>query len=194
MPTVFSHPAPIFCLGLACGGRLISWRLLLAGAFCSVLPDLDVISFTFGVPYANALGHRGMSHSLLFAASTGLLAALAAPFLRSGRLAAFLVCAAGTLSHVALDALTNGGLGVALLWPFSDARFFSPWRPIAVSPLSLRRFFSAQGMHVLKSEALWIWLPSLVCTGLILPLRLKKQKATGSVVFTGKPELCRKKR
>ncbi len=171
MPTVLSHPAPLLCLGFACGRAMISWRLLLAGVVCSVLPDLDVIGFRLGVAYADALGHRGLSHSLLFALGAGLLAALAAPLLRSGRMAAFLFCAGGVLTHIALDALTNGGLGVALLWPVSDARYFFPWRPIAVSPLSIRGFLSGRGLEVLRSEALWVWLPSLVCMVLIFLFR-----------------------
>ena len=171
MPTVLSHPAPLLCLGLACGRRLVSRRLLLAGILCSVLPDLDVIAFRFSVSYADILGHRGLSHSLLFALGAGLLAALAAPLLQSGRRAAFLVCAGGAFSHIILDAMTNGGLGVALFWPFSEARYFFPWRPIAVSPLSLRRFFAQGGLNVLKSEAFWIWLPSLTAMAAILSLR-----------------------
>ena len=171
MPTVLSHPAPLLCLGLACGRRLASGRLLLAGVVCSILPDLDVIAFRFNVSYADILGHRGLSHSLLFALAAGLLAALAAPLLKSGRWAAFLVCAGGALSHIVLDAMTNGGLGVALFWPFSEARYFFPWRPIAVSPLSLRHFFAQGGLAVLKSEAVWIWLPSLAAMAAILLLR-----------------------
>ena len=137
MPTVFSHPAPFVCLGLACG-RLLSARLLLAGIVCSLLPDADALAFRFNIPYASILGHRGLSHSLAFALALGLAAALIAPLLRSGRKTAFVVCAGAALSHILLDAMTDGGLGVAAFWPFSEARYFLPWRPIAVSPLALR--------------------------------------------------------
>ena len=44
-------------------------------------------------------------------------------------------------SHGVLDALTDGGPGVAFLAPFDDTRYFFPWRPIRVSPL-WRGFFS----------------------------------------------------
>jgi membrane-bound metal-dependent hydrolase YbcI (DUF457 family) len=60
------------------------------------------------------------------------------------------VCA---LSHPLLDALTNGGRGVALLSPFSNHRYFFPWRPIEVSPIG------ALDLGVLWSEVRWIWLP-----------------------------------
>ncbi len=42
-------------------------RLWLVGAACTVVPDLDAIGFFLGVRYASLLGHRGLSHSLLFA-------------------------------------------------------------------------------------------------------------------------------
>jgi len=65
-----------------------------------------------------------------------------------------------TASHGMLDAMTNGGRGVAFFAPFSDARFFFPWRPIEVSPLGIDRFLSARGMEVMISEFKWIWIPS----------------------------------
>lgn len=65
-------------------------------------------------------------------------------------------------SHGLLDMLTNGGLGVAYFWPFSDHRFFFPEQVIQVSPLSLRRLLGPAGRAVLESELLWIWLPGLV--------------------------------
>jgi len=50
-----------------------------------------------------------------------------------------------------LDALTDGGSGVMLLFPFSAERLFFPWRPIHVSPLGILRFVSKAG-YVLRSE------------------------------------------
>lgn len=162
MPTVFTHPAPILALAAGLGGRVIPWRLALAGVVCAVLPDLDVIGFKFGVGYAQALGHRGFSHSLVLALAVGCAGALLAPWLRCRRLTAFLVTAGAVASHILLDAMTNGGPGVAVFWPFNETRFFLPWRPIRVSPLSLRVFFSGRGLAVLHSEALWVWLPCLI--------------------------------
>lgn len=54
-------------------------------------------------------------------------------------------------SHAILDNLTDGGLGCALLWPFSDERFFAPWRPLPVAPLG-RAFLSAGGLRVVAVE------------------------------------------
>jgi inner membrane protein len=55
------------------------------------------------------------------------------------------------VTHPLLDALTDGGSGVMLLFPFSTDRFFFPWRPIHVSPLGILRFFSRAG-YILRSE------------------------------------------
>ncbi|MDR2031318.1 MAG: metal-dependent hydrolase [Azoarcus sp.] len=162
MPTIITHAAPALALGAALGFRRIPPRLFWAVVFCAMLPDFDVIGFRFGVRYADLLGHRGFSHSLSFALVCGGLGALAAPsWLRCRRTLAFGLMFAAVASHIALDAATSGGLGVAAFWPFSEARFFFPWRPIQVSPLSLRVFFSGRGLEVLRSECLWVWLPCL---------------------------------
>jgi inner membrane protein len=57
--------------------------------------------------------------------------------------------------------MTNGGLGVAFFAPFSPARYFLPFRPVQVSPISTAAFFTHRGIEVLESEVLWIWLPFL---------------------------------
>src|SRR4051812_12998583 len=56
------------------------WRFWSLVVTCSVLPDADSIGFHAGVPYGALWGHRGMTHSLLFAAV--LAAALALAFRR----------------------------------------------------------------------------------------------------------------
>ena len=65
-----------------------------------------------------------------------------------------------TASHSILDGLTNGGLGVALLAPFDNSRYFFPFRPIEVSPIGLA-FFGERGYTVIKSEIIWVWVPAL---------------------------------
>ena len=47
-------------------------RLALVLVTLAVLPDLDVLGFHAGIPYEHTLGHRGLSHSLLFALVVGL--------------------------------------------------------------------------------------------------------------------------
>jgi inner membrane protein len=77
------------------------------------------------------------------------------------RVQLFLWFAPVTASHCLLDAMTNGGRGIALFAPFSNHRYFFPWRPIQVSPIGAG-FFSARGLSVLVSEARWIWVPSAI--------------------------------
>ncbi|MDR3214244.1 MAG: metal-dependent hydrolase [Azoarcus sp.] len=171
MPTIITHTAPVLALGVALGLRRIPVRLFWVAAFCTMLPDFDVIGFRLGVKYADLFGHRGFSHSLLFAVLCGGLGWMAATWLRCRRWLAFALIFAAVASHIALDAATSGGLGVAAFWPFSEARYFFPWRPIRVSPLSLHAFVSGRGLDVLRSELLWVWLP---CLTLALAVRLRR--------------------
>ncbi len=158
MPTFLTHPAVPISLALA-GKSRICPSLLAAGIFVSVLPDADVVAFQLGIPYEHTLGHRGLSHSPVFAF---LLAAAGSRAFSSGRrIAAFWFLFLSALSHGILDAATNGGLGVAFLSPISNSRFFLPWRPILVSPLSVTGFLTERGLFVLLSELLWVWAPLL---------------------------------
>jgi inner membrane protein len=137
-----------------------------------MLPDADVIGFAFGVRYADAIGHRGLSHSFFFAAVVGVVVAALYGEWRGRRswLAAYF--AVVTASHALLDALTDGGLGVALFAPFSNERYFFPWRPIEVSPIGAG-FFSDRGVRVLVSELRWIWVPSALFVAVVSLRRMR---------------------
>src|SRR6266550_9619008 len=43
-------------------------RVWVIGVVCSAIPDFDVIGFRFGIRYGDFWGHRGFTHSLVFAA------------------------------------------------------------------------------------------------------------------------------
>jgi inner membrane protein len=137
--------------------------MLWLGAVCTIVPDFDVIGFAFGVSYRDVLGHRGFTHSLLFAAL--LSAILTQVFLAQredvSKPANCLFLFLCTASHGVFDALTSGGLGVAFFAPFDDTRYFLPWRPIRVSPIGMG-FFSRRGVAVVWSEIVWMWTPLLV--------------------------------
>jgi inner membrane protein len=136
--------------------------LTLLGCAASVLPDSDSLGFAAGVPYGSTFGHRGFTHSLFVAALIALLSASFARRIGAPPLAAFGFVFVSMASHGLLDAMTTGGLGVAFLSPFSNERYFLPWRKILVSPIGVGSFFSRRGLEVLKSELLWIWTPSAV--------------------------------
>ena len=76
MPTIVTHAAVPLCLGLGLGSRIIPPRLLLAGVAIAMLPDADVLAFKLGVAYGHVFGHRGFTHSLLFAFALPTLAML----------------------------------------------------------------------------------------------------------------------
>jgi inner membrane protein len=166
MCSVLTHPAVPLALSAFLPRGAASPALLLAGAACSVIPDLDVIGFAFGVRYSDMLGHRGLTHSILFAAALSALLGFTLFRDAAGGWPAFLFLFISTLSHPLLDMLTNGGLGVALLAPFSSERFFFPWRPVEVSPIGVSSFLSDWGVRVILSELRWVWLPSAVVYGL----------------------------
>jgi inner membrane protein len=160
-------------LTVALGCEKIPKRLLIAGMVVSVLPDLDVLAFRLGIAYADGFGHRGFSHSLLFAISIAMIATM---LIRERDLSAskvFWFIFASIASHGLLDACTNGGLGIAFLWPFFDERFFVPFQPIEVAPLGLSRFLSTRGVAVLWSEILWVWLPMLIIAWGVRGLRTR---------------------
>jgi inner membrane protein len=141
----FGHIA----VGLAAGrglGRPRPLAWMAAFSALSMLPDADVIAFVFHIPYAHPFGHRGASHSIAFAALCGLAAFLVR---RDRRLALFTFVV--VLTHPLLDMLTDGGLGCALFWPFSNERLFWPVQPIPVAPIG-HGMLSRRGLYVVVVE------------------------------------------
>jgi inner membrane protein len=161
MSSVFSHAAAAAALGTLLRPPGPPARYWIAGAVCAMVPDLDVIGLTLGVPWGHMLGHRGITHSLAFAAALAALVTWTAFRGEDGGAGIWLFLFLATASHGVLDAMTDGGSGVAFFAPFSAARYFLPWRPLPVPPLAFR-FFSARGWHVFQAELLLIWLPSAV--------------------------------
>lgn len=165
MASAISHAVAALAIGEALRPPHAPPRFWLLGVACALVPDADVIGSNLGVPYGAFLGHRGLTHSFTFAAALSVLVVAIA--FRGRRWAKqrarlllyfFLV----TASHGVLDAMTSGGLGVAFFAPFDRTRYFLPFRPIQVSPLSVRAFFSHWGAAVLASEMRWVWLPALL--------------------------------
>ena len=181
MASAFTHAFFALALGRVYASASDSpARFWLLSALCAVMPDADVIAFVFRIPYGDVLGHRGLTHSLPFALMTATLVVLV--FFRGGEFRKgalvvyfFLV----TASHGVLDALTDGGLGVAFFAPFDGARYFFPWRPLVVSPIGVASFFSEWGLAVILSEFVWVWLPSLLVVFVALTLRRLRRGRAG---------------
>jgi inner membrane protein len=168
MATAITHVVVAVGIGVAMGRPVANRRVWLVGAACAVLPDLEVLGFWFGIPYGHPLGHRGLTHSLAFAA--GLAAFIVAFAFRIeprrqpwSWLFSYLFLA--TASHGVLDAITDGGLGIAFFAPLDNARYLFPLRPIPAAPLDVVSFFTRDGLIILMHEVVWIWLPALLLAG-----------------------------
>ena len=163
MASAFGHLAVAYAMGKTLNSSWPTQRFWVLTVLCCLLPDVDVLGFTLGVPYEHALGHRGITHSIAFAILVGIMVPkLAVPAIPCwSRRYGVLVIYFGlvTMSHGLLDAFTDGGLGIAFFAPFDSTRYFFPWRPIAVSPIGISEFFSLGGLRVLLIEGIWIGIP-----------------------------------
>jgi len=162
LATPISHLAVPLALIVALGPDMVPPKLMALALACAVLPDIDAVGLWLGMPYAHPLGHRGLTHSLPFGVALAGAGSLLVPELGAEPSIAFLVLFVSAASHGLLDALTNGGLGIAFFSPFLHRRYFLPWRVIEVSPLRLFALLSRRGLRVLVSEIRYVWAPCLV--------------------------------
>ena len=180
MPTIITHSVVAGTSAYSFSSGKESLKFWILSIACSTLPDADVIGYRWlYIPSYHFLGHRGFFHSPFFAALLSILIIFI--FYRkevifSNRwwkyvLYFFIL----TASHGLLDTLTNGGHGIALLSPFTNSRYFFPWTPLEVSPLSIKGFLSQLGLVVFMSELIWIWVP---CFLIIVFLKIKRRKHT----------------
>jgi inner membrane protein len=180
MATIISHAVAAVGIAALFPARSLKPRVWAAGAIFSMLPDADVVGFRFGIAYGDVLGHRGFTHSLLFAAMLSFVATFA--LFPKARVAVHRAVVStylflATASHGVLDALTNGGHGVAFFAPFENSRYFFPFAPIEVSPIGLARFFSSRGAEVLRNEMQWIWLPTALTVAAVWLVRRRRLPA-----------------
>lgn len=164
VPTIMTHSLVGLAAASVVGRRTMPKRFWLFSLILPSLPDLDTAGFVLGLPHSHGItGHRGFSHSLLAAGVIGMVVGFVF-FRRVCRhwWAYGLFFSVITASHGLLDTITNGGGGVALLWPFNEKRFFASRRPLAVSPIGVRHFLtSPRAWTVLTSEFLYVWVPAI---------------------------------
>lgn len=178
MPSAFSHAIASVALGRTYTARKLPLRFWVLSIGCALAPDFDVAFNHLGIGYGELLGHRGVTHSLLFAivlSAAVLLLAFRRPISGINRGALFFYFFLVTISHAILDAMVDGTVGVAFFAPFSSTRYFLPWRPIVSSPIGMA-FFSSTGATVLMNEFIWVWLPSTI---VILAPWLRRRFLTG---------------
>lgn len=162
MASAFSHIViPAVCYA-SFRSAAVNYKLFILAALLSILPDIDVIAFRFGIPYESQWGHRGFTHSFVFAFAIAALCTVFYRQLNSRPWTVLGMCFLACASHGVLDALTNGGLGIAFFWPFDVERYFLPYRPLVVPPIGVGSFFSEWGLRVLAFELIWIFVPGLI--------------------------------
>ena len=135
-------------------GVLSPWAIPISTGLIAVAPDLDTYAMRImAIPRHSLFAHRGVLHSPFFLILFCTTLAALTVGLRAPRAVGWLavVWSAGAITHPLLDAMTDGGSGVMLLFPLSTQRYFFPWRPIHVSPLGVLRFFDRAG-PILRSE------------------------------------------
>lgn len=163
MASVFGHAIASFTASRFFPKVLMSKSVVILGIVSSIMPDIDVLAFRYGIPYKDMFGHRGITHSIFFAVIWALVLAwfVHKKTSSSDRKILFWFYFIATVSHSVLDALTTGGLGVAFFAPFNNDRYFLPWKIIQVSPLGMGMFFSKWGIKVILSEIKYIGVPCL---------------------------------
>jgi inner membrane protein len=172
MASAFTHAVAGLAIGTAFRRPEQSTRFWLLGAAGAVIPDLDGIGFWLGVPYDSVFGHRGFTHSLVFAALFASVAMLAFDDRVAGtRRRVWLYLFLATSSHGMLDALTAGGGGVAFFAPIVNERFLFPWQPILISPMNPRKFFTARGAAIIVNEMGWVWIPAALFAAAMTMMR-----------------------
>jgi inner membrane protein len=126
----------------------------------ALLPDLDFLIPTVGSS-VGPFAHRGASHSFVAAMIVGVGIALAVRAWGGRRALAWgLLASAVVASHPILDLFSATDLGVALLWPLSNARFLAPWHilpnppwPGVFSPYGLRQL----GLELVLFLPFWVY-------------------------------------
>jgi inner membrane protein len=157
MTTLYTHAAVGLGLAHLAANRRMPWAYWGTAALLACAPDGDVFS---SAQYGTLMGHRGITHSLLFAAALSLPVAAVA-YRRFGMrwwaLAGLLF--AIVASHGLLDAMTRGGASIPFFWPLEGR--YGNWGPMHVSDIAVQ-LPDPRTSRAIRSELLWVWLPLTV--------------------------------
>ena len=172
MATLYTHAVAGLGIARLATARPMPWSYWVAAAALPCIPDLDVFSTA---AYGSPMGHRGITHSLLFALAAGAVAAglLHRRFqLRWWRLTGlFFVIVA---SHGLLDAMTWGGEAIPFFWPLGGR--YGNWGPIPVSDIAFE-LPDPRTSRSIRAELLWVWLPVVIAVALTELYRTRKRRA-----------------
>src|ERR1700722_19787609 len=75
MASAFGHACAALTIGKVYSGKKLPVSFWVLSIICAIIPDADVIGFKFGIAYGSTFGHRGFTHSILFAIIIGFIAA-----------------------------------------------------------------------------------------------------------------------
>ena len=125
MPSSFTHAFVGGAIGKMYSEQISTRRIILVSIFLSVMPDFDVVGDWLGAAPESMFAHRGITHSLLFAAIVSAIV----PRLVARRVewfsplwwrlySCFIISIS---SHAILDMFNYGNLGVALFAPFDES-------------------------------------------------------------------------
>lgn len=156
----------------------MSWAYWGLAALLPIIPDLDVFSTA---AYGTPLGHRGITHSLVFAVVLGTFAS-GVTFRRfhvNWWSLAVLFCAI-IASHGLLDAMTKGGEDIPFFWPIAGR--YGNWGVISVSDIAFD-LPDPRYSRAIRGELLRVWLPmSLMVAVMMVYRRLKRDHAATDLV------------
>jgi inner membrane protein len=147
-------------------------KFVLLSTVCQWLPDIDTFAYLFAISDSHPLGHRGLAHSLVFAALVALCVVRC--WYREMHTFSqrwwtmcgwfFLL----TALHGVFDAMVFSSCGVAFLWPFDNTRYHLPWQPLVDVPIA---FSALQGQlwYAVLVECQFF---SLLLVGLFVMMRV----------------------
>jgi inner membrane protein len=187
MSSFLTHAIVASTAGLQGGLSVSRSRVVLCSMALAILPDIDAFFRFVGLSQVGWWGHRGLTHSLPFSAMTGLLVLLTffkkvPRFSRSWWILWGLLFLAGA-SHGLIDALTDGGQGIALLAPFDSTRYTFIWQPLPLPAVGLEHV--ASSATLVWNEARLVWLPVgvvLLCAWRFRRVCSAQSVPTGAVV------------
>jgi len=67
MASWLTHAFLAGALGKAQPFHIRTTRFWVLSIFCSIVPDVDILGYAWGIEYSHVLGHRGLMHSLCVA-------------------------------------------------------------------------------------------------------------------------------
>jgi inner membrane protein len=173
MATDYTHAVVGLGLARLYATKPMPWTYWGLAAILPIVPDFDVFS---SAAYGTWLGHRGFTHSLVFALLLSIVVAGATSrWFRSNWWSLSILFFAIIASHGFLDAITRGGENIPFFWPFGDR--YGNWGLIPVSDIALE-LPDPRHSRAIRGELLWVLLPTGLLVGLVAAYRRWKRPAS----------------